>query len=101
MALGRLADGTAVSRGLFQRQAKTIMAVFGIILIVLGALFASDMAGQLCYIRDHIQVERTHHRNPEYLTLLKEYEIIGAIIGVLPGGIILLIDRRRKSTAAP
>ena len=77
------------------------MAVVGIFLILLGAFFGVTMAGVMCYTRDHIQVERSHHRNPEYTRLLNEYEIMGAVVGALPGVVLLLFSRRRHSKVAP
>ena len=73
------------------------MIAFGIFIMILGALFVGNMAGLQCYLLDHVQLERTHHRNPDYSTLLNEYEIIGAVLGALPGALLILFGRHQKA----
>lgn len=66
------------------------------LLILPGAFFGVVFGGSLCYNRDHAQMERTHHVNPEYSAILNRYEAVGAALGAVPGVLLMMRLRRRR-----
>jgi hypothetical protein len=68
----------------------------GLVLALIGAFVGNTIAGIICVTSDHAQVSKTHHHSPGYAVRLNEYEIAGAVIGALPGGVLILIKRRAK-----
>ncbi|MDQ2687878.1 MAG: hypothetical protein M3Y28_08435 [Armatimonadota bacterium] len=71
----------------------TLLAV----LMLAGALFGADMAGLVCYSRDHAQWARTNRRGPDYQTRLNQYELLGGVAGSLPGLLLLKLTKPRAA----
>ena len=72
-------------------KSKTLVVILTVLLP--GAFFGVVMAGNLCYNHEHVQMQRTHHANPEYLAVLYKYEGVGALLGAVPGVLVLLKSR--------
>jgi hypothetical protein len=84
---------------------KTIL-LYAVMILPLALLMA-NLAGMIWYMQDHARYEHIHQHLPDnkYFSVLNEYEVVGGIIGGLPGLTILLTlkgldakSRRRASS---
>lgn len=69
-----------------------------VLLILPPSLLVAGFAGSLWYTKDHANSQQTHRHlsDARYFAVLNTYEVVGGILGGLPGLLIVLTPKIRE-----